>query len=157
MTMTYHTDSAVCVTAVDVWQLDCGAAVAAVKDDKQGAAGWQCRYKCFVQCIAADLACPFVVNGHDSVVETRFTIAVGVFDLSAMTRVVEEVAGVWFRDQPVHCGEDILAVWIEWAARICIAVISHDYLRPRVTRVAFEVEELHHVRDILLAASKCML
>jgi hypothetical protein len=35
-----------------------------------------------------------------------------------MTRVVEEVASVWFRDQPVHCGEDVLAIREEWTSRI---------------------------------------
>jgi hypothetical protein len=42
-----------------------------------------------------------------------------------MTRVVEEVAGVWFRNQPVHCGEDILAGWEEWTSRVPSSMLEY--------------------------------
>lgn len=92
--------------------------MAAVKDNEQCAVVWQWRYKSFVQSVAADLARPLVVHRDNGVVETRITIAIRVLDLPTMTRVVEETAGVWFGDQPVHGGKDIFAVWKEWAARI---------------------------------------
>lgn len=76
---------------------------------------------------------------------------------TSLTRVVEKVASVWFRDQPVHRGENVSAVREKRATWVRVPIITHDYLRPWVVRVALVAEELHHVRDILLAASKCML
>lgn len=82
--MTYHTDVAIFIALVDVWQLDGRPAVAAIEDNKQCAARRQRRYQCFVERIATDLTALFVINWYDSVIVTRSTISVGIFNLSAV-------------------------------------------------------------------------
>ena len=153
----HHADVSVCVAAVDEWQFDGGADVTAVEYHKQRTTSRQRRYKRFVQLVAVYLPRAFKVDGHDGVVETRVAVPVGVFNLPAVAGIVEEVAGVGFGDEPVHGGEDVFAGGEEGAARVGGAVVAHYYLGAWVAGVAFEVEELHHVCYVLLAASECVL
>lgn len=53
--------------------------------------------------------------------------------------------------------QDVLAIREERAARVGVAVVAHDHLRAWVAGVAFVVEELRDVRNVLLTAAECML
>ena len=107
--------------------------------------------------VAVDLTLGFEIAGDDGVVEAGVAVAVWVFDLAAVAGVVEEVAGVGFGDEPVHCGEDVLAVGVEGAVWVGALVVSHDHLGFGVVGVAFVGEELRHVRDVLVAATESVL
>lgn len=63
----------------------------------------------------------------------------------------------WLRHQPVHCSKYVLSGGPKRASWVGMIIISHHHLRPGVARIAFVAEELHHVGDVLLAASKRML
>ena len=94
----HESDIAVCVGAVDVWEFDGGTGMAAIEDDEEGAAGGEFGDEMPMEGVAVYLAVLEVVDGDDGVVEAAVSIAVWVFDLAAVARVVQEALGVGFGD-----------------------------------------------------------
>jgi hypothetical protein len=56
----------------------------------------------------------------------------------------------------VHCCEHVFASREKGTARIGALIVTHDYLGPLVAGVALAAQELRYIRDILVAASKCV-
>ena len=83
-----ETDVAILVGAVDEGELDGGAAVAAVEDDEERAAGVQAGNHVPVQGVAVQLPGLLVVDGDDRVVVAGRSVAVGIPYLPAVARVV---------------------------------------------------------------------
>ena len=83
-----ETDVAILVGAVDEGELDGGAAVAAVEDDEERAAGVQAGNHVPVQGVAVQLAGLLVVHGDDRVVVAGRSVAVGIPYLPSVARVV---------------------------------------------------------------------
>lgn len=129
--------------------------MAAVEDDEQGAAGRQVGDQHLVQHRRADLALTLVVDRHDAVVHARGgSVAVHVWDLASVARVVQEAGRVGFGDEPLHGSEDVVGIWVHGPGWVGVVVVAQDDLGGGAGGVVARGEELADVVDVGVASAQ---